>query len=68
MPLGEVLKEIGALTKTDFPPQINGKIIGTAAVFAGSFKSLNFLILLALFVIYVLLGILYESFIPTNLD
>jgi HAE1 family hydrophobic/amphiphilic exporter-1 len=63
VPLGAVLKEIGELTKKDFPPQINGKIIGTAAVFDGSFKSLNFLILLALFVIYVLLGILYESFI-----
>jgi HAE1 family hydrophobic/amphiphilic exporter-1 len=63
VPLGTVLKRIDTLTKKDFPPQLSGKIIGTAAIFAGSFKSLNFLILLALFVIYVLLGILYESFI-----
>jgi len=63
IPLGTVLGEIEKLTQEDFPPQINGQIIGTAAIFAESFKSLNFLLLLAFFVIYVVLGILYESFI-----
>jgi HAE1 family hydrophobic/amphiphilic exporter-1 len=37
--------------------------VGTADIFQASFASLNFLFLLAFFVIYVILGILYESFI-----
>ena len=63
VPLGTVLKEIKKMTKSDFPPQIQGQIIGTAAIYADSFKSLNFLIFLAIFTIYIVLGILYESFI-----
>lgn len=63
LPLGTVLKEIQKLTKEDFPPQIHGEIIGTAAIYSESFKSLNFLMLLAFFVIYIVLGILYENFI-----
>jgi HAE1 family hydrophobic/amphiphilic exporter-1 len=38
-------------------------VIGTAAIFKSSFASLNMLLVLAFFVIYVVLGILYESFI-----
>jgi hydrophobic/amphiphilic exporter-1 (mainly G- bacteria), HAE1 family len=63
VPLGTVLKEIKKMTKDDFPPQIQGQIIGTAAIYADSFKSLNFLIFLSIFTIYIVLGILYESFI-----
>lgn len=63
VPLGTVLQEIQKLTQGDFPPQIQGQIIGTAAIYAESFKSLNFLMILAFFTIYVVLGILYENFI-----
>jgi HAE1 family hydrophobic/amphiphilic exporter-1 len=63
VPLGTVLKEIQKLTAADFPPQIQGDVIGTAAIYAASFQSLNFLMILAFFIIYVVLGILYESFI-----
>ncbi len=62
VPLGTSLKEIEGLTK-DMPSQVYGQIIGTADVFKSSFKSLNILLLLAFFTIYVILGILYESFI-----
>ncbi len=61
--LGESLERIQALTKDAIPQGIQGKVIGTADVFQTSFKSLNFLLLLAFFVIYIILGILYESFI-----
>jgi HAE1 family hydrophobic/amphiphilic exporter-1 len=61
-PLSETLKTIQDLTK-DMPHQIHGEVIGTASVFKESFESLNFLMLLSFFVIYVILGILYESFI-----
>ncbi|HSX38268.1 MAG TPA: efflux RND transporter permease subunit [Chlamydiales bacterium] len=63
VPLGTVLKEIKKITKDHLPPQVGGKIIGTAEIFSESFKSLDFLLLLALFVIYIILGILYESFV-----
>lgn len=63
VPLGTVLHELEQLTENKVPPQIHGQLIGTAQIFAQSFESLNFLFILAFFVIYVVLGILYESFI-----
>ncbi len=62
VPLGTSLAAINQLTQ-DMPPKIRGQVIGTADVFKSSFASLNFLLILAFFVIYVVLGILYESFI-----
>ncbi len=62
IPLGTSLQALKEVTK-DMPSQVYGQVIGTADVFASSFKTLTFLLLLALFVIYVILGILYESFI-----
>lgn len=61
-PLGTSLNALNELTK-DMPPQVYGQVIGTADVFKASFQSLNFLLLLSFFAIYVVLGILYESFI-----
>jgi HAE1 family hydrophobic/amphiphilic exporter-1 len=63
VPLGNALTTLHELTKTDLPSQVYGQVIGTADVFKASFASLNFLLLLSFFVIYVILGILYESFI-----
>lgn len=62
VPLETSLTALNQLTK-DMPTQVYGQFIGTADVFKASFNSLNFLLLLAFFVIYVVLGILYESFI-----
>ncbi|HEV7738485.1 MAG TPA: efflux RND transporter permease subunit, partial [Chlamydiales bacterium] len=61
--LGESLQRIKELTHGALPPGIQGKVVGTADVFEASFASLTFLLLLAFFVIYIILGILYESFI-----
>jgi len=61
--LGESLSRIAALTKDSLPSGIQGKVVGTADVFQASFSSLTFLLILAIFVIYIILGILYESFI-----
>ncbi|OGN56006.1 MAG: hypothetical protein A3D96_03400 [Chlamydiae bacterium RIFCSPHIGHO2_12_FULL_44_59] len=63
LPLGTSLKELDTLTQGNLPPQVHGQLIGTANIFAASFQSLNFLLILAFFVIYIVLGILYESFI-----
>ncbi len=62
VPLGTSLNVLDQLTK-DMPSQIYGQVIGTADVFKQSFQSLNFLLLISFFAIYVVLGILYESFI-----
>jgi HAE1 family hydrophobic/amphiphilic exporter-1 len=63
VPLGTSLQTLNKLTKEDIPPKVYGQVIGTADIFKASFASLNFLLILAFFVIYVVLGILYESFI-----
>ncbi|MBU6446807.1 MAG: efflux RND transporter permease subunit, partial [Verrucomicrobia bacterium] len=62
IPLGHCLDELAKLTK-DKPTQVYGQVIGTAQVFQSSFETLPWLLLLSFFVIYVILGILYESFI-----
>ncbi|MBM3184189.1 MAG: efflux RND transporter permease subunit, partial [Chlamydiae bacterium] len=61
--LGAAIDELKNLTSENFPSQINGQVIGTASLFAGSTKSLELLLLLSIFIIYVVLGILYESFV-----
>ena len=61
--LGSSLQQIQQLTKGKLPIGVKGQIIGTADIFQSSFESLKYLMLLALFVIYIILGILYESFI-----
>ena len=63
VPLGTSLEALNQLVKDELPQQIQGKVIGTADVFKTSFASLNFLLVISFFVIYVVLGILYESFI-----
>lgn len=63
VPLGTALDTLQKLTQGNIPPQVTGQVIGTADLFAASFASLNLLLLLAFFTIYVVLGILYESFI-----
>lgn len=61
--LGQAVDKINQMTKGKTPPGILGHVQGTADVFTTSFKSLIFLFPLAFFVIYIVLGILYESFI-----
>lgn len=63
VPLGTVLDALNQIVAEDKPSQIYGQVIGTAQIFNESFKSLTFLVTVAFFVIYMVLGILYESFI-----
>jgi hydrophobic/amphiphilic exporter-1 (mainly G- bacteria), HAE1 family len=60
--LGPTLKKVKELTKELVAENVNGELVGTTRVFQETFNSLRWLILLAIFVIYVILGILYESF------
>ena len=47
----------------DFPPQIRGEFVGKAAEFASSLGDEVLLLLAAIIVIYIVLGVLYESYI-----
>jgi len=52
-----------ATTDMKLPPTLSGSVQGTAQAFQDSVKGMGLLLLLAVFVIYLVLGILYESFI-----
>lgn len=53
----------GAMKKIGLPATITGSVQGTAQAFQQSMQGMGVLLLLAVFVIYLVLGILYESFI-----
>ena len=52
-----------ALTDTGLPEGVSGSFQGTAQAFESSTKNLGFLLIVSIVVIYIVLGILYESFI-----
>ena len=53
----------GAVAKIKMPETITGSFQGAAQAFQSSISGMGMLLLLAIFVIYLVLGILYESFI-----
>jgi hydrophobic/amphiphilic exporter-1 (mainly G- bacteria), HAE1 family len=62
--LGEATAAIKAVERDmNLPAGVSGSFQGTAQVFEESLNGMSLLILAAVFVIYVVLGILYESFI-----
>lgn len=61
--LGEAIADVENLANKILPPDVLGKPQGTAHVFQTSFSNLYFLFIITIFVIYVILGILYENFI-----
>ena len=62
--LGDAVKAIQRTTASiHMPPAISGTFQGTAQAFQSSLKTLPLLILAALLVVYVILGVLYESYI-----
>ncbi|MBX9590461.1 MAG: efflux RND transporter permease subunit [Hyphomonadaceae bacterium] len=62
--LGEAVIAMRELEReVKMPPTITGQFAGTAQVFESSFRDQPLLILAAILTIYIVLGILYESFI-----
>lgn len=61
--LSEAVKEIEKLATKNLPSSIYTSFQGTAQAFQSSTQGLWLLILMAIVVIYIILGILYESFI-----
>ncbi len=63
VPLGEAVDRINATGKTTLPAAVSTSFQGTAQAFQSSLQGLGLLLVLAIAVIYMVLGILYESFI-----
>ncbi len=62
--LGDALTVINKAAKDlNFPPSVQGSFQGTAAAFENSLSNEALLILAALVTVYIVLGVLYESFI-----
>jgi HAE1 family hydrophobic/amphiphilic exporter-1 len=61
--LGDAVNDINRLARENLPPTITSNFQGAAQAFQSSLKGLGFLLLMTIVVIYMILGILYESFI-----
>ncbi len=62
--LGQATEAIDAIQqKLNFPQSIHGQFAGTALAFKQSLSSEKYLVITAIFAVYIVLGILYESLI-----
>ncbi|PYQ08721.1 MAG: acriflavine resistance protein B [Acidobacteria bacterium] len=61
--LGEAVAAVDRESRALLPPTVTTSFQGTAQAFESSFRGLGWLLLMAILVIYIVLGILYESFI-----
>jgi HAE1 family hydrophobic/amphiphilic exporter-1 len=61
--IGEAVNEINELASRSLPPTVSTSFQGNAQAFQSSLSGLGMLLLMAVAVIYIVLGILYESFI-----
>lgn len=61
--IGDVVKWISQIADETLPQGVSGQFIGEAVTFRETMMSLVYLIGVAVFVMYVILGILYESYI-----
>jgi hydrophobic/amphiphilic exporter-1 (mainly G- bacteria), HAE1 family len=61
--LGNAVAAVEKLARTILPATMNTSFQGTAQAFQSSMKGLGILLLMAILVIYIVLGILYESLI-----
>lgn len=63
IPLGTAIEQLRAAAKEILPDNVTGNVKGAAETFEESIQNTNFLILVAVIAIYIVLGVLYESFI-----
>jgi HAE1 family hydrophobic/amphiphilic exporter-1 len=61
--LGAATAEVDKIARQMLPATITGGFSGTAQAFQDSQKGMGLLLLITIFIIYIILGILYESFI-----
>ncbi|MBA3723042.1 MAG: efflux RND transporter permease subunit [Parachlamydiaceae bacterium] len=63
IPLGSAIEQLKEAARVVLPANVIGSVHGAAETFEASMSSTYFLLLIAVLAIYVVLGILYESFI-----
>jgi HAE1 family hydrophobic/amphiphilic exporter-1 len=61
--LGQATNDIEEAARNNLPATITGMFQGTAKVFQDSMKNMGILLVLAIAVVYIVLGVLYESYI-----
>jgi len=61
--IGDAVNSVNKLAREVLPPTVTTEFQGTAQAFQASLSGLGILLLMAILVIYIVLGILYESFI-----
>src|SRR6202035_4612156 len=61
--LGSVLQRVGEVAAQTLPDTVSGQFQGAAKAFQSSLSNLAVLLLIAVMVVYIVLGILYESYI-----
>ncbi|HLO10253.1 MAG TPA: efflux RND transporter permease subunit, partial [Desulfobacteria bacterium] len=61
--LGDAVSAVDKVARATLPASITTSFQGTAQAFQASLKGLGILLLMAILVIYIVLGVLYESFI-----
>jgi HAE1 family hydrophobic/amphiphilic exporter-1 len=64
IPLDAGIASLEKLASDVLPPDVTGSVQGSANVFKESFANLYYLLIITFFIIYVILGILYENFFP----
>ncbi|MBV6430071.1 MAG: Multidrug resistance protein MdtB [Bryobacteraceae bacterium] len=63
VPLGHAVTEVEELAARTLPGSIKTEFSGTAKVFESSMKNMALLLTVAILVVYIVLGMLYESYI-----
>jgi HAE1 family hydrophobic/amphiphilic exporter-1 len=61
--LGSTLSQVGEVAARTLPDSVTGQFQGAAKAFQSSLSNLALLLLIAVMVVYIVLGILYESYI-----
>jgi len=61
--LGTAVDKVEELGKKLLPPNVTGSFSGNAQVFQSSLQNLTVLLIVAIAVVYIVLGVLYESYI-----
>jgi HAE1 family hydrophobic/amphiphilic exporter-1 len=61
--LGDVLTRVREVADRTVPEGVSGQFLGAAAAFQGALGNLAVLLVIAVLVVYIVLGILYESYI-----
>lgn len=63
VPLGTAVEELESAARKILPSEVTGELQGDAKQFINSMHNLSILIVLAVFLMYVVLGLLYESYV-----